>query len=150
MAGAGAAGGGAGGQGDARPRDGHQHEDSTQGGAPLYTRGNTGRIILAIFFQILTLFFRLPTRSSSDDSEAVFVVIEIVMRMRIIIVPCEALPQPYYYYPNMFQSPNVTEHDDRAKRGCWAAPQALSRVPEEGGQEEGEAFPHQPRGGGEG
>ena len=42
MAGAGAAGGGAGGQGDARARDGHQHEDSTQRGAPLYTRGNTG------------------------------------------------------------------------------------------------------------
>ena len=48
----------------------------------------------------------------------------------------------------MFQSPNVTEHDDRAERGGWAASQALSRVPEEGGQEEGEAFPHQPRGGG--
>ena len=65
-------------------------------------------------------------------------------------VPCEALIQPYYYYSNMFQSPNVTEHDDRAECGGWAAPQALSRVPEEGGQEEGEAFPHQPRGGGEG
>ena len=59
MAGARAAGGGAGGQGDARPRDGHQHEDSTQGGAPLYTRGNTGRMILTIFFQTLTLLFQV-------------------------------------------------------------------------------------------
>ena len=42
MAGAGAAGGGAGGQGDAGARDGHQHEDSTQGGAALYTRGDSG------------------------------------------------------------------------------------------------------------
>ena len=60
--------------------------------------------------QTLTLFLRLHTRSSSDGSEAVFVVIENVMRMRIIIVPCEALPQPYYYYSNMFQSSNVTRH----------------------------------------
>ena len=59
MAGAGAAGGGAGGQGDARARDGHQHEDSTQGGAPLYTRGNTGGIILAIFLQTLNSFFQV-------------------------------------------------------------------------------------------
>ena len=107
MAGAGAAGGGAGGQGDARPRDGHQHEDSTQGGAALYTSGNSGKINLTIFLQTLTLFFRLHTKSSSDGSEAVFVVIENVMRMRIMNVPCEALPQPYYYYSNMFQSPNV-------------------------------------------
>ena len=55
--------------------------------------------------------FRLPTRSSSDGSEAVFVVIENVMRTRIIIVPCETLLQPYYY-SNMFQRSNVTEHDD--------------------------------------
>ena len=42
MAGAREAGGGEGGQGDAGARDGHQHEDGTQGGAALYTRGNSG------------------------------------------------------------------------------------------------------------
>ena len=31
----------------------------------------------------------------------------------------------------------------------WAATQALPQVPEEGSQEEGEAFPHQPGGGGD-